>query len=254
MSERPFWLYVPEWLADEVWHFPYAYHTFQKYIPREALVLEVGFGSGRILSRMAKELNCKCVGVDVEEGAFSSLSFFSRQHGVEVEAVKGSGFCLPFKDESFDVVYSEGVIEHFPILMSQEMVREQARVCKVGGLVMVSAPNKFAIFHSLTKLLLGKRFLFYPEASLSVFELCRLMSRSGLALLKRDGFAFGCQFFMLKEFFLDQPLPPRLRQTGSRLLHSFRKTALYHPQSPLLNSLMGFQTLVVARKQGSKYP
>lgn len=249
MSEKPSWLYIPEWLLGDTWHFPYAYKTFRKYIPKEALVLEVGFGSGRILTRIARELNCKCVGVDVAEGAFPSLSFFSQQQGVKVEAMKGDGFSLPFKDESFDVVYSEGVIEHFPIGRAEEMVREHARVCRLGGLVIVSVPNKFAFFHSLTKLLLGHRFLFSPEASLSTFQLSRLMARGGLTSLVRDGFAFGCQFYMFQAFFLDQASSPMLTGIVMRLLALFKKTNLYHFENPWLNSLIGFQTLVVGRRE-----
>lgn len=249
MSEKPNWFYIPEWLAGDIWHFPYAYKTFSKYIPKEAHVLEIGFGSGRILTRIAKELNCKCIGVDLEDGAFPSLSFFSRQHGAEVGAIKGSGFALPFKDNSFDVVYSDGVIEHFPIDQSQEMIAEQVRACRGGGLVIISVPNKFAFFHSLTKLLLGKRFLFYPEASLSTFELCRLMAKAGLTPIAKDGFAFGCQFYMFKAFFLDQALSTRLSKFGLRLLSLFKATNLYHFKNPNLNSLIGFQTLVVGCKQ-----
>ena len=248
MSEKPSWLYIPEWLLADTWHFPYAYKTFRKYIPRESLVLEVGFGSGRILTRIARERNCKCVGVEVEDNAFPSLSFFSQQHGVTVEAMKGDGFSLPFRDESFDVVYSEGVIEHFPIDRAAQMIREHARVCRTGGLVIISVPNKFAFLHSLTKLLLGQRFLFYPERSLSTFELFRLMALSGLNLVVRDGFAFGCQFYMFQAFFLDRISFPILKRINLRLLSLFRETSLYHFENPWLNSLVGFQTLVVGRR------
>jgi len=249
MSKKPDWLYIPEWLLADTWHFPYAYKTFRKYIPEESLVLEVGFGSGRILARIAKERNCRCVGVDVADDAFTSLSFFSQQQRVKVEAIKGDGFSLPFKDQSFDVVYSEGVIEHFPIGRAAEMVREHARVCRPGGLVIVSVPNKLAFFHSLTKLLLGQRFLFYPESSLSTFELSRLMTRAGLILVMRDGFAFGCQFYMFQAFFLAQTSSPILKGLGKRLLALFKQTNLYHFENPWLNSLIGFQTLVVGRRK-----
>jgi len=247
--EKPSWLYIPEWLSADIWHFPYAYKTFSKYIPREARVLEVGFGSGRMLTRIAKELGCRCIGVDVEDGAFPSLSFFSRQHRVEVGAIKASGFSLPFRDNSFDVVYSEGVIEHFPLEESQGMISEHVRACREGGLVIISVPNRYAFFHSLTKLLLGNRFLFYPEHSLSTFELCRLMARAGLTPVARDGFAFGCQFYMFKAFFLDQAPSARLKGLGSRLLSLLVKTGLYHFEDPGLNCVIGFQTLVVGRKQ-----
>ena len=229
-QQKPQWLYIPEWLVDEVWHFPYAYKTFKKYIPPQAQILEVGFGSGRILSRLAKELDCRCVGVDLE-------------------AIKGSGFILPFKDNSFDAVYSEGVLEHFPQAQSEAMLREHVRVCREGGLVIVSVPNKFAVFHSLTKILLGKRFLFYPERSLSSFELCRWMTKAGLTPIARDGFAFGCQFFMFKAFFLEQALPSWLEAMTSKVLTLFQRTSIYHFQNSRLNSLIGFQTLVVGYKR-----
>lgn len=249
MSQTPNWLYVPEWLLADTWHFPYAYKTFRKYIPTGALILEVGFGSGRILTRLARELNCRCVGVDVADGAFPALAFFSQQQGVTVAAMKGDGFSLPFKDGSFDVVYSEGVIEHFPIARATEMVREQARVCRPGGVVIISVPNKFALLHSLTKLLLGSRFLFSPEASLSTFQLSRLMAQAGLTLAARDGFAFGCQFYMFHAFFLDQAPSPMLKRMGMRLLALLKRTSLYHFENPWLNSLIGFQTLVVGRRE-----
>lgn len=249
MSKDPEWFYVPEWLLTDTWHFPYACKTFQKYIPDGALTLEVGFGSGRILTSIASESNCRCVGVDVTDDALRSLAFFSRRQGVRVEAMKGDGFSLPFKDESFDVVYSEGVIEHFPTERSVEMLKEHARVCRREGTVIVSVPNRFAFMHSLTKRLLGPRFLFAPEASLSTFKLARLMQRAGLSTIRRDGFAFGCQFYMFQAFFLDQTSCPGVKKAGNYLLSLFKKTGLYHFGNPRLNSLVGFQTLVVGRRK-----
>jgi ubiquinone/menaquinone biosynthesis C-methylase UbiE len=252
MSKEPAWLYFPEWLATDTWHFPYACKTICKHIPPGSLVLEIGFGSGRIISRVARNLNCTCVGVEVDDGAFPSLDFFSRQEGVAVEAAKGDGFALPFKDGSFDVVYSEGVIEHFPVESSEAMIREHARVCRPGGLVIISAPNKFALVHSLTKRLLGTRFLFSPEASFSTFQLAGMMSRAGITPIKRDGFAFGCQFYMFQAFFVAQTsCCSVVKGFGEKLLALFNKTKLYHFENQRLNSLIGFQTLVVGQKSTS---
>lgn len=145
MPQEPTWLYFPEWLQNDTWHFPYAYSTFRKHIPKDSHVLEVGFGSGRILTKIAKELNCRCVGVDIPDHAFPTIAFFCKQEDVHVDALKGDGFALPFKDNSFEVVYSEGVIEHFPIERSIQMLKEHARVCKPEGTVIVSVPNKFAL-------------------------------------------------------------------------------------------------------------
>jgi hypothetical protein len=108
-------------------------------------------------------------------------------------------------------------------------------------------PNKFALVHSLTKRLLGKKFLFYPENSLSTFELSSIMMKAGLSIAMRDGFAFGCQFYMFQAFFLNQTSSPLLKGIGMRLLTLFRKTRLYHFENPWVNSLIGFQTMVMGR-------
>ena len=245
---RPVWLHIPEWLTGDTWHFPYACETFEKYIPPQSLALEIGFGSGRMITRIARDLNCRCVGVDLDGSAFPCLSYFSRQAGIETEPIRGSGLCLPFKDNSFDAVYSEGVIEHFPLAQSHEMLAEHARVCRRGGVVVVSVPNRFAVVHQVTKLLMGEGFLFYPEASLSIFELCRLMASVGLKPVERNGFAFGCQFYLFQTLFLDQASPKRLSKGALRLLSMLIRTGLYHFQNPVLNSLIGFQVLAVGHK------
>jgi len=59
----------------------------------------------------------------------------------------------------------------------------------------------------------------------------------------------ACQFYMFQAFFLDQTSSTRLRWVGIRLLDLFKKTSLYHFENPWLNSLIGFQTLVVGRRK-----
>ena len=248
MSQEPTWLYFPEWLKNDVWHFPYAYSTFRKHIPKDSLVLEIGFGSGRILTKIARELNCRCVGVDIPDHAFPTIAFYCRQEGVQVDALKGDGFALPFKDGSFEVVYSEGVIEHFPVERSLQMLKEHVRVCQPGGIVIVSVPNKFALVHSLTKRLLGPRFLFYPEASYSNRQLSRFRKQAGLSPIARDGFAFGCQFYMFQAFYLEERFPKASKAIGKIGLGLLKKMHLYHFDIPRLNALIGFQTMVIGRK------
>ena len=248
MPQEPVWLYFPEWLKNDVWHFPYAYSTFRKHIPEDSHILEIGFGSGRILTKIARELNCRCVGVDIPDHAFPTIAFFCKQENVHVDALKGDGFSLPFKDNSFDAVYSEGVIEHFPIERSIQMLKEHARVCRPGGKIIVSVPNKFALAHSLTKRLLGSRFLFYPEASYSNKRLSGLMKKAGIRPVTRDGFAFGCQFYMFQAFFLEETFPKVSKIIGKTGPSLLKKMHLYHFDHPRLNAIIGFQTMVIGQK------
>lgn len=54
-------------------------------------------------------------------------------------AVIGDARKLPFPDNTFDLVYSLGVIEHFPETSSA--VNEHARVVKNGGHVLITTPH-----------------------------------------------------------------------------------------------------------------
>jgi SAM-dependent methyltransferase len=189
--------------------------------------------------------------VDIPDHAFPTIAFYCRQEGVQVDALKGDGFALPFKDGSFEVVYSEGVIEHFPVERSLQMLKEHVRVCQPGGIVIVSVPNKFALVHSLTKRLLGPRFLFYPEASYSNRQLSRFLKQAGLSPIARDGFAFGCQFYMFQAFYLEERFPKASKAIGKIGLGLLKKMHLYHFDIPRLNALIGFQTMVVGRKDAA---
>ena len=48
---------------------------------------------------------------------------------------------LPFEDNSFDVVYSSHVLEHFTLESADGLLRECHRVLKMGGLVRIVVPD-----------------------------------------------------------------------------------------------------------------
>ena len=95
--------------------------------------------------------------------------------------VRGSGFTVPFASSTFDAVLSEGVIEHFSPEETLALVHEHVRVCKPGGLVIISVPNLFNLPLTYVKKRMGTRYPAYPERSYTVRQLAQLMSqmRSG---------------------------------------------------------------------------
>jgi hypothetical protein len=58
-----------------------------------------------------------------------------------VQWVAGDGRCLPFRDASFDVVFSNSVIEHVGDAASQE--RFACEVARVGRAFWVQTPNRW---------------------------------------------------------------------------------------------------------------
>lgn len=120
--------------------------TVQEFISAGASVLEVGPGTGGT----AAELASLGYHVDVVDlfnnplkATLSSLNF--RGDGLEVGAVRGDGFRLPFADESFDLVYHQGLLEHFTHPHGLELLAENARVVQRGGYMLVDVPQPYSI-------------------------------------------------------------------------------------------------------------
>jgi SAM-dependent methyltransferase len=58
---------------------------------------------------------------------------------------------LPYDNDSFDVVYSGGVIEHFE--GTEDAISEMFRVTKHGGTLYIGVPNKLSIQYPLVQVL-----------------------------------------------------------------------------------------------------
>ncbi len=103
---------------------------FLQIAKNSRMILEVGVGSGRMIRLLQKcGVNADFYVVDITEKVKYAFG-----HKVICDARK-----LPFKDNSFDLVYSLGVVEHFP--ETAEAIKEHARVVRRGGYVLVATPR-----------------------------------------------------------------------------------------------------------------
>jgi SAM-dependent methyltransferase len=112
-----------------------------KNLEKDALMLEIGCGTGSIAATINYNLKYY-IGVDNSSAALSICKNINTKN--KNFFVCGDAFSLPFKDESFDLVWSQGLIEHFD--NPEEIVNEHLRVCKKGGTVLISAPYKYSYF------------------------------------------------------------------------------------------------------------
>ena len=113
----------------------------RRHTPRASLVLEIGVGAGYLLTRLNRDASCVCVGLDILSSAIRASRGTAAAGGATLRLLRGSGFALPIADSVFDVVMSHGVIEHYPPALARQMLAEHTRVCRPGGLVLVSVPN-----------------------------------------------------------------------------------------------------------------
>ena len=168
------------------WHEP-LFDLMARYVPGGSRILEVGAGGSHTLGSLARRLGCEAYGIEPDMAGITSTLTLAATEGANVEMVRGDGFVLPFAGDAFDVVYSLGLIEHFAPRESTALLAEQVRVCRPGGRVLVSVPNLLNLPHTLNKLVLAKRYTFYPERSYTPGQLRAALEAAGLRVIASDG-------------------------------------------------------------------
>lgn len=86
--------------------------------------------------------------------------------------------CSPLPDNSFDIVFHQGLLEHFtsPLLLLQE----NHRILKKGGLLLVDVPQTLHIYTLIKhKLMLFGLWFAGWERQFTVASLCRLLRNCG---------------------------------------------------------------------------
>jgi len=94
-------------------------------------VLEIGLGQGADSEQIIRR-GAIWSGLDLTPESISRVSVRLRLRGLPYQRLElGSALSLPFPDNSFDIVFSHGVLDHVPDIVQAQ--KEIARVLKPGG-------------------------------------------------------------------------------------------------------------------------
>lgn len=105
-------------------------------------LLEVGFGTGTDLLQFARG-GASVTGVDLTPRSIDIAQRRFNVYGLEGQFLIGDGEYLSFPDQSFDVVYSFGVLHHTPD--TARAIREVHRVLRPGGEAIVMLYNRSSL-------------------------------------------------------------------------------------------------------------
>ncbi len=153
--------------------------------PKGLKILEVGGGSGRDSIRLAR------MGADVTviDYVRSSLDVVGRNAaltGTKIELVHGDALDMPFDEGTYDVVFHQGLLEHFRD--PGPLIRENRRVLKPGGLVLIDVPQRWHIYTAMKHVLIAMNKWFAGwETEFSIGELSEVVGREGFEIVGRYG-------------------------------------------------------------------
>ncbi|MBI2208878.1 class I SAM-dependent methyltransferase [Candidatus Woesearchaeota archaeon] len=113
-------------------------------------ILEAGCGTSESLVRIAKKAK-KVTGIDISEKALerSRINFIrSKVQKKKYSLVLGDIQKMKFKDNTFDITFNTGVVEHFDDdKINSKPIEEMVRVTKKGGKIVILVPSIYSPYY-----------------------------------------------------------------------------------------------------------
>lgn len=116
-------------------------------------VLEIGVGMGADHLEWAKAKPRSLTGIDLTERAVAYTTSRLALYGLSSDVKVGDAENLPFAADSFDIVYSWGVLHHSP--NTARAIAEVHRVLRPGGTARVMVYNRHSVVGALLWLRYG---------------------------------------------------------------------------------------------------
>jgi SAM-dependent methyltransferase len=152
---------------------------------RDKRVLEVGAGSGRDSLMLARE-GAVAIVLDYSPASLGLVQAQARRQGLALHLVRADALAMPFRDGAIDVVFHQGLLEHFRD--PRPLLRENARVLAAGGRVVVDVPQTFHLYTMMKQTLIAmNRWFAGWETQFTPSELEGLIRETGLAVRRTYG-------------------------------------------------------------------
>ncbi|HEY6867833.1 MAG TPA: methyltransferase domain-containing protein [Candidatus Eisenbacteria bacterium] len=147
--------------------------------------LEVGAGSGRDTLALARA-GAHAVVLDYSPASLALVQRQAREQGLAVGLVRADALAMPFRDGAFDVVFHQGLLEHFRD--PRPLLAENARVTARGGRVVVDVPQTLHLYTAMKQALIAMNAWFAGwETQFTPGQLERLLAATGLVVRRTYG-------------------------------------------------------------------
>ena len=206
--------------------------------------VEAGSGTGSAGNFML-ELGMKPILLDLSQHSLDKCrQRFHVDSGVSM--IRGDVFRLPFKSGTLDLIFHQGLIEHFRNEQPRSILQENLRVLKPHGWLVVDVPQTFHIQSILSRPLIwmGKWFAGW-QTYYTFPQLKQLVESLNLENIRYFGAWMNPSFFYrairwaFKSWFMLPLFPPASRTIG-HWRHAIRHHLFYGPIVLWTGSDIGF--------------
>ena len=151
-------------------------------------ILEVGAGMGGDSIYLAKK-GASVTVLDFTKKALQLIRKNATREKVNIGTIQADARRMPFKDNMFDIIFHQGLLEHFK--NPKELLEEQKRVLKPGGHLLVDVPQRYTTYTIKKHILMwmGKWFAGW-EREFSIHELEHLVRSAGLVPVGSYGWGY----------------------------------------------------------------
>lgn len=152
-------------------------------------IAEAGSGTGKISLRLARE-GAQVTLVDYSQQALTNSQAAFEQEGLSADYLLADIRQIPLPDQSFDLTWNAGVLEHFTHEEQVRIVQEMVRITKPEGLLVILTPSAASLPYRLGKFAAEQSGKWMYGQETPVVSMEPVFRDAGLALLEEGPLGF----------------------------------------------------------------
>lgn len=119
---------------DYTWLLESRMNILMPYLSGKTEILELGCGEGLLSQKVREKTHADVFGIDI---SISGIAL-AKKRGIKAR-IADLNSKLPFSENSFDVIFSDQVLEH--VYNTDFLLSETYRILKPGGIMITITPN-----------------------------------------------------------------------------------------------------------------
>ena len=168
---------------------------------KKVSILEAGCGTAIDSCYVAKNTKAHIWVIDVSPQAIKFAKEIKKFFDCQIELKIGNINKTDFESNFFDLIFSQGTIEHLHVPLAA--MREQVRILKSDGYLIVSVPQKYNIYTFLKFVLkVFKKWPYGWERSYTISELHKLGKQAGLKIIDICSWGVKCELYKSKRIYI----------------------------------------------------